>query len=82
MAPRRNPDIVVAVLCEHGGWGAEAAAPLAAQVINAFVTKQRKHDNNVRIPEPPQPQQPKPNLLQTEQPLPGKAPQIHQPAGQ
>ena len=27
MAPRRNPDIVVAVLAEHGGWGAEAAAP-------------------------------------------------------
>src|ERR1035441_10023539 len=26
MAPRRNPDIVVAVLCEHGGWGATAAA--------------------------------------------------------
>jgi penicillin-binding protein 2 len=47
MAPRRNPDIVVAVLCEHGGWGATAAAPLAAQVINAFVTKQRKREGNV-----------------------------------
>ena len=47
MAPRRNPDIVVAVLCEHGGWGAEAAAPLAAQVINAFVNKQRKQEGNV-----------------------------------
>ena len=47
MAPRRNPDIVVAVLCEHGGWGAEAAAPLAAQVINAFVTKQRKKEGNL-----------------------------------
>ena len=56
MAPRRNPDIVVAVLCEHGGWGAEASAPLAAQVINAYVNKQRKRDNNIRIattPEPP-----------------------------
>jgi penicillin-binding protein 2 len=47
MAPRRNPDIVVAVLCEHGGWGATAAAPLAAQVINAFVTKQRKREGNL-----------------------------------
>jgi len=47
MAPRRNPDIVVAVLAEHGGWGADAAAPLAAQVINAFVTKQRKHEGNL-----------------------------------
>jgi penicillin-binding protein 2 len=47
MVPRRNPDIVVAVLCEHGGWGAEAAAPLAAQVINAFVTKQRRREGNL-----------------------------------
>ena len=55
MAPRRNPDIVVAVLCEHGGWGAEASAPLAAQVINAFVAKQRKRDNNIRIADTPKP---------------------------
>ena len=47
MVPRRNPDIVVAVLCEHGGWGAEAAAPLAAQVINAFVSKQRRREGNL-----------------------------------
>ena len=56
MAPRRNPDIVVAVLCEHGGWGAEASAPIAAQVINAFVTKQRKRDNNIRIADTPKPE--------------------------
>ena len=49
MAPRRNPDIVVAVLCEHGGWGAEASAPVAAQVINAFVNKQRRKAGNLRI---------------------------------
>jgi penicillin-binding protein 2 len=55
MAPRRNPDIVVAVLCEHGGWGAEASAPVAAQVINAFVTKQRRRENNIRIADTPQP---------------------------
>ncbi len=52
MAPRRNPDIVVAVLWEHGGWGA-GSAPLAAQVINAFVTKQRKRENNIRIAQTP-----------------------------
>src|SRR5271156_5649049 len=45
MTPRRNPDIVVAVLWEHGYWG-NNSAKLAAQVINAFVTKQRKRDNN------------------------------------
>jgi penicillin-binding protein 2 len=55
MAPRRNPDIVVAVLCEHGGWGAAAAAPLAAQVINAFVTKQRKQEGNLRLADLPKP---------------------------
>ncbi|HWZ00479.1 MAG TPA: penicillin-binding protein 2 [Edaphobacter sp.] len=60
MAPRRNPDIVVAVLCEHGGWGAEASAPVAAKVINAFVTKQRKRDNNLRIADTPQPATPQP----------------------
>jgi penicillin-binding protein 2 len=53
MAPRRNPDIIVAVLVEHGGWGGEASAPLAAQVINAYVNKQRKLQNNVRIAEAP-----------------------------
>jgi len=55
MAPRRNPDIVVTVLCEHGGWGAEAAAPLAAQIINAFVTKQRKRAGNLRVADAPAP---------------------------
>jgi len=54
MAPRRNPDIVVAVLWEHGGWGA-GSAPLAAQIINAFVTKQRKRENNIKIAETPIP---------------------------
>ena len=54
MAPRRNPDIVVAVLWEHGGWGA-GSAPLAASVVNTFVTKQRKQQNNLRIAEVPKP---------------------------
>jgi penicillin-binding protein 2 len=54
MAPRRNPDIVVAVLWEHGNWG-NNSAKLAAQVIDVFVNKQRKHENNVRIAEIPPP---------------------------
>jgi penicillin-binding protein 2 len=72
MAPRRNPDIVVAVLCEHGGWGAEASAPVAAKVINAFVTKQRKRDNNLRIADKPQParSQPAPTTATTKSPTP------------
>jgi penicillin-binding protein 2 len=35
-APAQNPEIVVAVLNEHGGWGAESAAPPASRVIRAY----------------------------------------------
>lgn len=54
LAPRRNPDIVVAVLWENGDWGANAAK-LGAQVINAYVTKQRKSAGNLRVAENPKP---------------------------
>lgn len=47
LAPRRNPDIVVAVLWENGDWGSNSAK-LAARVIEAFVNKQRQGANNVR----------------------------------
>ena len=46
VAPRRNPDIVVAVLWEHGNWG-NNSAKLAAQVISAFVNKQRARSGNL-----------------------------------
>ena len=47
VAPRRNPDIVVAILFEGGEHGL-LAARLAAQIIHAWVEKQRKvrNDNN------------------------------------
>ncbi len=48
MAPRRNPDIVVAVLWEHGVWG-QFAARLAAQVIDAYVTEQRERAKNLEM---------------------------------
>jgi len=47
VAPRRNPDIVVAVLWEHGNWG-NNSAKLAAQVITAFVNKQRERAGNLQ----------------------------------
>ena len=57
IAPRRNPDIVVAVLWEHGNWG-NNSAKLAAQVINAFVTKQRSRAGNLtKVAESPGPAQ-------------------------
>ncbi len=37
-APYDDPQIVVAVLVEHGGFGARAAAPVAKEVIRAFLT--------------------------------------------
>ena len=46
IAPRRNPDIVVAVLWEHGNWG-NNSAKLASQVITAFVNKQRERAGNL-----------------------------------
>jgi penicillin-binding protein 2 len=53
MAPRRNPDIVVAVLWEHGNWG-NNSAKLAAQVISAYVNEQRaKAGNLMQVAEKP-----------------------------
>jgi penicillin-binding protein 2 len=40
MTPRRNPEIVVAVLTQGGGWGWRSGL-LAAQVIKVYVAKQR-----------------------------------------
>ncbi len=54
MTPRRNPDIAVAVLWEHGYWG-NNSAKLASQVIDAFVTKQRKASGNLKIAQTPVP---------------------------
>jgi penicillin-binding protein 2 len=47
MTPRRNPDIVVAVLWEHGYWG-NNSAKLAAQVIDTYVTEQRERAGNLQ----------------------------------
>jgi len=53
ITPRRNPDIVVAVLWQHGGWGAGSAA-IAGKVIQAFVDKQRRLNHNLVAEEPHQ----------------------------
>jgi penicillin-binding protein 2 len=46
MVPRRNPELVVAVLQEHGDWGANSAR-IAAQVVATYVEKQRRQDHNL-----------------------------------
>ena len=61
MTPRRNPDIVVAVLWEHGNWG-NNSAKLAAQVIDAYVNKQRaKEGNLLKVAEAPKPADSRPS---------------------
>jgi penicillin-binding protein 2 len=40
MVPRRNPEIVIAVLQEHGDWGSNSAH-IAAQIVTTYVNKQR-----------------------------------------
>jgi len=55
MVPRRNPEFAIVVLQEHGDWGAGSAL-LAAKVVNAYVTKQRKIDHNLTtVTVPPKP---------------------------
>jgi penicillin-binding protein 2 len=46
MAPRRNPEIVIAVLQEHGDWGANSAK-IAAQIVTTYVNKKRQQEHNV-----------------------------------
>jgi len=46
VTPRRNPEVVVAVLFEGGEHG-QFAARIAAQVIKAYVEKQRRLPNKV-----------------------------------
>ena len=41
-APAANPSVVVVVLIEHGGFGAEAAAPAAKEIYSAFFGLGRK----------------------------------------
>jgi penicillin-binding protein 2 len=43
-APAQDPEIVVVVLNEHGGWGAEAAAPAAAKVVEAWYRMNREEN--------------------------------------
>ena len=38
-APRRNPEIVVATIIQNGGWGSEAAAPVAHAVLETYYKK-------------------------------------------
>jgi penicillin-binding protein 2 len=46
MVPRRNPELAIVVLQEHGDWGANSAHIAQAMVIT-YVNKQRSKDHNL-----------------------------------
>jgi penicillin-binding protein 2 len=46
-APRRNPEIVVAVLVQFGGHGSEAAAPVVRDVMKAYYDKKAKKEGQI-----------------------------------
>jgi penicillin-binding protein 2 len=46
MVPRRNPEIVICVLQEHGDWGSNSAHIAQAMIVE-YVNKQRMKDQNV-----------------------------------
>ena len=78
IAPRRNPDIVVGVLWENGDWGSNSAK-LAAQVIDAFVEKQRKRNGNLRLEQASKPAEPA-DVGKATQDQPAPKPQEPQPS--
>ena len=43
LAPYPNPKVVVAVTIEQGGFGADAAAPAARQILNAYFGERDPH---------------------------------------
>jgi penicillin-binding protein 2 len=57
VTPRRNPDIVVCTLFEGGEHG-RLAGRLAAQIIGAYVNKQRRLENNLLQVAAPKPATP------------------------
>jgi penicillin-binding protein 2 len=54
-APLDRPELVVAVIVEHGGDGGSAAGPIAGKVVEAFL--RQRTQNGVEAP-PPQSKQP------------------------
>jgi len=46
MIPRRNPEIAIVVLQEHGDWGS-GSAMIAQRIAIAYVNKQRAKDKNI-----------------------------------
>jgi penicillin-binding protein 2 len=52
-APRRNPEIVVAVLVQAGGHGGVTSAPIARDIVKAYYDKKAAHNQQQAGAEPP-----------------------------
>jgi penicillin-binding protein 2 len=52
-APADKPTIALAVLVENGGFGAQAAAPIARQVFDYYLTGEKKPGPAPATPAPP-----------------------------
>lgn len=53
-APVANPKIALAIMVENGGFGAQAAAPLARKILDYYLTqpKEKEQPTEVRTPKP------------------------------
>jgi penicillin-binding protein 2 len=47
LAPRRNPEIVVAALVQSGGWGSTSAAPIVRDIVKAYYDKKTGHKDQL-----------------------------------
>jgi penicillin-binding protein 2 len=47
LAPRRNPEIVVAALVQGGGWGSTSAAPIVRDIVKAYYDKKTGHKDQL-----------------------------------
>lgn len=45
-APRRNPELVIAVLVEHGEHGSSAAAPIARDIVKRYYEKKQQREKD------------------------------------
>ena len=52
LAPYPNPKVVVAATIERGGFGVQAAAPAARQILTAYFNSHGRHIKATGIPAP------------------------------
>src|SRR5438270_5471943 len=66
-APADQPRIALAVIVENGGWGAQAAAPIARKVLDAYLLGD---DGKLKPPEAANPNLPPPRQVPAQSVVP------------